>query len=138
MKLDSAILLNVVLLFLLATMGGTLWFLLPTRASMDQAHLAQTGTPLPPAGAGAHDKPAGVDPAAHWRLDLARADRELQSLRQQHEHLRLELAQLTSNSVPETQPVPSGSQDNQELAGRLAIRRAELERLQLIDRKSVV
>jgi hypothetical protein len=129
MKPDSALAMNVVLLFLLTTMGGSLWFLLPTRESLEQARRAQSDAAA--AGAAVRGNQPAVDPAARWRAQLASEESDLQSLRQTEDRMGKELAHLVSNSSSELPTIPPDTQDPRELAQILAIRRAELETLRL-------
>ncbi len=125
MRPDYALPLTFVLLLMLATMGGTLWFLLPTQTNMDQARRAQTPVAEPAHGVTA-------DPSARWRVQLAGTDRELQSLRQTKKRMDTELDRLTANAGLEPSPSPAAERDAHQLAALLARRKAQLERLRLV------
>jgi hypothetical protein len=126
MKSGSAILLNGVLLLLLITMGASLWFLLPTAESLDQARsAAANSTVITPAATPVEDL------SARWRAQLTNADGELRSWRQKKEQMASELAKMAPDGGSESPVTAPDEQDAHKLAEVLARRRAELERLQL-------
>jgi hypothetical protein len=118
MKPGSLILIHGVLLFLLIGMCGSLWFLLPTRESLDQARRQPAEAPAPAAV-------RAPDPAAPWRARLATAQSELDAWKRQRDQASAELEKLTA--APE--PLAPGEQDVSRLALALVNRQAELERL---------
>jgi hypothetical protein len=139
MKLTFLAPINIVLLFLLATMGGTLWFLLPTRETMEQARRTRPDTPAAPTtGAG---KQAAVDPAELWRARLMNSDRGLRTLRQINDRTASEIAQLTAGNAAapatpaadaqNTDKQDAGKEEARKLAETLAQHHAELASLQL-------
>jgi hypothetical protein len=125
MKSNSAILLHGTLLLLLVTMGASLWFLLPTRESMNQATLTS-------ADSTSQSRVTGPvrDSSAHWRAELARVDRELQSWREKKRQIAAELTESVSTEENPSPPT-ADVEDVHKLAGILIRRRAELESIQL-------
>ena len=125
MKLTFLAPINIVLLFLLATMGGTLWFLLPTRETMEQARRTRPDTPAAPTtGAG---KQAAVDPAELWRARLMNSDRGLRTLRQINDRTASEIAQLTAGNAaaPATPAADAQNTDKQDAGKEEARKLAE-------------